>query len=250
MSEVASNLPATVGFSVGNTELTNLIVQDQVAKVQTRITDIKARIGEIHEALIAEEDALRTRVQNLGVVQWADKLKQLCLHLYEFGVFPQLDRGDTPSETYDGFKLIFSYGEEVIHQTRRLRTSLWTQEEIDNPPESLRLEFRIERNFTKNGTSWSSYLHLPIQNMELLPITLDEECRNLISSARRRSLELSALVVERDRLIELIADTGNIEKKVLAALTRKTLDLNPELMVQIGQVVATIENGLPMIEAK
>ena len=242
----------TVGFQIGNAEITNLIVQDQVAKVRQKIQKIRDRIDEIMDTLRINEKCLRDHVQTLGVAEWSDRIKRLVLLLCEFGLVPELRGSETREEDYDTYTLDFEYGDEIIFMTRRLMEATWTQHEIDSPPKTLLVRYSLTRQKSNAEHAWSSRIHIPLEShsrQEHLLVTLDDDSQKLISACRALNREQHTLTEERNKLDAVLCDTDNIEKTVLAALTRNTLQGNQDLLRQVGEIVSVIEGGIPQIEA-
>lgn len=162
------------------------------------------------------------------------------------------EAGQTPEEAFDEYDLTFHFQRDVIFLTRSLYDRQWTEEDVANPPSEVQVGFRIYKSWTVGGATRATHVSLPLQEragFERVPVHLPEDCRDLLREARQLNLDIHSLCGQRDELHAQIQDTGNIEKKVLAALTQKTLALNPELMNQIGDIVGTVEGTLPLLAA-
>lgn len=236
-------------FQIGNSEITNLIVQNHVTKVQLEIDSLQAQIDGINKTLKANEKKLQKGVQELATERWAAKVKELTLLLREFG-FTNFDvpEGMSAEDAYDLFQFEVQYNREVIYATRSIDP--WTQEQIDNPEPVIRVGYELRKSFVKDGSTWHTSIFLPLQERqgyERLPVVLTDDLRGLISESRKLHRDMMHLDEERDRLRNLIQDTTNIEKQVLAALTRNTLSQNPEMLEQVHSVVSLFEKGKPLL---
>lgn len=253
MTDLASR--ASVSFQIGNVELTNLIVQDQVTKIQAKIATLQEEIDAGRDRLEEMEKRFDERVQALATEKWSDKIKQLACLLWEFG-FAHMDvneeAGQTPEEAFEEYDLTFQFQRDVIFLTRSMYDRQWTEEDVANPPFEIQVGFRIYKSWTVGGATRTAHVSLPLQERagyERIPVHLPEDCRDLLREARQLNLDIHSLCKQSAELGAHIQDTGNIEKKVLAALTQKTLALNPELMNQIGDIVGTVEGTLPLLSA-
>ena len=252
MSQTDS-VPATVAFTVGNTEITNLIVQDQISKIKAERVTLVEQLQERGEKLDALEQELATRINDIGAATWGTRIKKLALLLHEMGHLSELSDGGVPEEIYDTYTLEFKYeSRDALYLLRRHSDNPWNEEDFANAPETLYVGYSHRRALKKGGQIWQRALTLPFERRsqsENLPLSLDDHCKQLILEGRRIHVEQADLFVERDRIDAILEDTNNIEKKVLAALTRNTLGNNPALMAQVSQIVATVETGMPMLEA-
>lgn len=245
MSEV---VPAAVQMQVGNAEITNLIVQDQLNKLQQERAGVVTKLRDLGEGLEALEAEFAERINTIARDRWADKIKQLVLLLHDFQYIPELGVDD-PEGDYDQYELTFTYDQRSALLLMRAHPDHgWTEHDLDNPPDEINVGFSLRMEKTKNGSTWARSIHP--SSHEHVPVILDDHCREIISEARARNIEFRAMVAERDRIDKIIGDTANIEKKVLAELTRRTLSTNPDMMEHVRAIVANVEGDTPLIEAK
>ena len=238
--------PATqVHFTVGNHEITNLIVQDQVGKVKVKMDILYADLKVLADEVNDLEAKLGKRLNHLGHLQWEENVRNLVL---AFARFP--NRGTTHLYVMDGesaeealaaYEMKFEVGRDLVFMTREL-------DKEDGLPKSWPVRYRLRRGLSDREESQLYMSTATRGEMNELPVTFDEECIGWLTRLKEVCSRRTQLRCDLQNLRESIKDTTNIEKRVLAALTQRTLEGSPEIKAEIYKMVGLVEGGLPLLQ--
>jgi hypothetical protein len=229
-------LPATVVFQIGNVEITNLIVQDQVSKIQNQISDLQNRIKILRDELTDKDNDIEGALVTDAKKQWSDKIKRLVIMLKDFGV--------VKFRNIDDYIIEMDCHNVMWCLTRN--AELWRAE--DFKIKKVTVGFNFKSSIKENDDDEHSD-EIDIPDVCTVLVTVSDIIKTKIKEARLLSNEVHSLIKQRDGLEKLLEDTDNIEKKVLAALTKQTIFINPGLMTQISKVVSTVEGGPLLISS-
>lgn len=259
-----------VSLTIGNAEIVNMLVQQQVAALLAEVAELEAASKEnfktldagileivqsmdadFHKAYGKKLDAyakargaltghkLSWKSPYAGPIDDYEKVRfgGICVKQYRNGGYRDLN-ALTPWTEKDEADL------KKFNQLEFSLVEIPTLKELNEWDEDWRQNFETRE---EAEAAWSE------DNCEqgglYLSLKLSERTINLIK--KYRAIDNEGLpIMERLREIRnLLADTANIEKAVLAKMTQNTLKSNPEL-IQAFNVLTEGVLGLPYLETK
>jgi len=250
--EVTTGLPAKASFVIGNAEITNLIVQDQVGKANARIAVLSAELEDSWSEILAIDEELGGKIEELLLKMWKPKLRAFIDSAYAAGFLSAAAREVRNS------KLSFDVSERrmiwalVNAQTQYNGIPVpYKQDEVDRPSVDVSVPFRfiVEKEFA--GEIYKDEISLPLDSgckdyrngPPTKKLKLTKPLLKLVSRAREIYNSRIPLIIERKELQAKLEEVDKIEKRVLAELTSRTIQANPGFLTQVSDIVASIESG-------
>jgi hypothetical protein len=231
---VVKGIPTQVAFQIGNSEITNLLVQNEVAKVQVQINALNDEI----DASWKETERIKIVIQSY-VLEQAPALFNKSIRELMSAWFT-LYQPSKPDD-YDDYKITWDF-EAVWLIYRNGSNQKWDK----GFPTKVNVGFSMIK--TSDNDEHYLYIPNPDRSKAVMSVPLSDELVQLGANARRLNNERRDLGAKRDALKVQISDTSSIEKRVLAALTQQSLSANPDIMNQVQGIVAMIDAGPLLIE--
>jgi hypothetical protein len=228
---IETAIPTQISFKIGNTEISNLLVQNEVIRIEGEIAalnlqadgmteEFKSIMAEVKASVIADASEL-----------WAERLWTVADISEQLVGRPMLSR-----EKWD---LVFEW------------EPLWLFASTDrNGPRDPK-SISVKVSFQKEERDGISYLTIPIgwHSDGDIPYELKPEVELRVVSGQNLYGARTEVFDKIKKLTESIADTSKIEKRVLAALTQNSIANNPELVAQLQGVVTMIGSDQLLLTA-
>jgi len=222
-AEIIQTIPSSVHFQVGNVEMTNLIVQNEVGKVNNQIETINERLKVNYLIINSATESLQKHVIKKANIIWEDKFKKL-FEIY-FEIY------ENKPEKWDQFSLVWNF--TAINFFHHSNTYREFQRFVNSSAQYERCSGGSNEHIEIPG-SRNAYLGFKID--------LDEDIIEVCKNALNLKRENMNLEIQKETLIKSINDTTNMEKKVLAALTKNSLSTNPELLSNLKSISNLIKS--------
>lgn len=228
-------------FTVGNTELANLLVQDQVAKHEHRKQILIQKCETVETAIEELKIELNKTISKIALDKYDDKYRKANAILVELELEDDISEYDMVCEAH--FEHIF----RPYHNTK------WTVTKYEDQLTGFRW-VQVSFSFKKTTDSFESEkftAHFPNKRNSgghHSSFSLDKESSEKINKMRLRINDKLDWEQEIKDIEEDLKDTTKIKDRLLAGLTQQTLKSNPELMDKARAAIAAAENGQLTLE--
>lgn len=220
-------------MSITNQELVNLVVQTKLEKLREQIAGLRAEIDETNRALLDEGARLLEKLNEEARAavdpKWVEALEYLA-------------QTCTFSEETASIRVQLSWENPLIVMRSRdpyWRVELNAKAEGFKPLPELVAYVFVETKSRKGPSSvmlrcgdMGGYLYRKFKP--------SDAAREAWAELYRKDQELTERQEQLNRLEEQLADSANVERRALAALTKRSISQSPELQAEIQQVIADV----------
>lgn len=210
---------ADIQFRIGNTELTNLIVQEQVRKEKLRLAALEKELEEKEAQADAKKQALSNAVIEEASKKTEGRIKKAHKALSDLGWLRKAKKIQVQfSYNYNAYAHFYGNAVPDVIQVYFI----------------LRDEKNLDLNFAFREVN----------------ITVPEDLKTLFEDLKALEEGVAQLHRETTQLRESINDTANKEKAVLAALTSEIISADPAVEQAVRKIMSlTTKNAaLPVFE--
>jgi hypothetical protein len=228
---IETAIPTQISFQIGNAEISNLLVQNEVLRIEGEIAALTVQTTKMTARFKQLLSGIKADVIDMATELWAEKLWTVADICQELTGGAPLDR--------DGWDIVFEW------------EPLWivasTDRDVHKDPTSVTLK----TSFQKVTGDSVEYLSVPIgwRRDGLINIILSSDVKSRITEGQNLYDERAKLNSQAKALRGSIKDTSKIEKRVLAALTQNSIANNPELVAQLQGVVTMIGSDQLLLTA-
>jgi len=207
---MSSEIDTTLSITIGNHELTNLLVQSEVIKVESEIDKIQEQLNEL-----LKEHTLLSNMSAKDIVSLAND--QAAKNIWSIV--------DLTSKVK---------GQRLL--SRKKWSLNFNVSPYDSSPSK---DGKIEVGFDISHDLGDEEEILGLEICSAKIKLTDEVLKNL-EKIRSIHSDMIKLRNKRDDLSKSVKDTSQIEKRVLASLTKAAVDSNPDILRHLNGVVGIL----------
>lgn len=223
-----SELNPSISFVIGNSELTNLLVQNKVRE----LTAEKDRLQEIADGLWKEAQSKYPEIRNLVSLcieqQWG---KKLSAYTKAFGVLIGKKLCWEHQFIFEDGRTDYYVGELIDRKSNKYEVRIYFEMVI---PEKKVLSYMEKSSVTLHDALL--YLRKDTEEFEsrAVEIELSEDLHAALSYSRAMFSDRAVVLGKIREINALLSNMPEIEKQILAQMTTNMLEQNPQLLAALN----------------
>lgn len=269
-SVVQTSFTPSVSLTIGNVEIVNMLVQSQVEKMNDQRRALTAEVDLFSASLIQKKKEILVQMALDFAAEYGDRLTAYgkaygALHGITVSwrnPYNLVDYGQGLSDTVNMIGSRLVYFDRGYSRTGRSSEGSYGWKDLDV---DLKKKVSEEVSFSEIPTvqdlkSWDLHWKTVYASKELavqayqsensclsvdLEHNLSESVKVLVRRAREVENQRLAFMAQIAELDEKLKDIPNIEKQILATVTRNTLENNPQLSQAFGVLTQGLLTASP-----